>query len=246
MYKLIKHLFIFLLFILPAQLIAMPLIATNLLCKWNDIRILSSNLASQRLWKWLRWADNGDHYDMNFGVNGGMSYQTICLLGNDISQLRHSLIINTVLAVYDPDQEGKIVPKWKIFWMRFNWLALRNPVNYLKIRILGVKSPEFKTIKQKQWNQNTGIIYSTSNLNKIPRISDYEVPGWRTIVLNDNIWEIYLVHRWPILKNKCLRVRLGYKLGHLAEHVTNNDLKRPYLSYVFVIQPFKSFRGITL
>lgn len=88
---------------------------------------------------------------------------------------------------------------WEHLWLRYQWLAFRNPANNLG-RMLGVSRPAVPL------NMHWGN----------PNTSDQGESGYRfTKQFDTDTWELvafefYLV--WAYCATRCLRVRLGWKL----------------------------------
>lgn len=139
--KILHHLFILLFVKIPLQIVAMPVVAIALLFHLKDTRIASSKLEGQRLPKFLSWFDVGDELDIKYGLNGDLGYQAKVFLNADPLP-REKLLFNAICVTYDPEQEGKWVPKSKIYWARFQWLALRNPINNFQYSVLGVPTSQ--------------------------------------------------------------------------------------------------------
>lgn len=104
----------------------------------------------------------------------------------------------------------------KLFWLRFNWLAIRNPANNLG-RELGVAYDDHAFVNR-TGNQNT---------------SDQGEQGvlFNTLHRHGNViaFEFYYVKAWS--KTRCVRIRLGWKLWDNPARL------------VHAINPFDSFTG---
>jgi hypothetical protein len=119
--------------------------------------------------------------------------------------------------------------KWKdpTGWLaRFNWLALRNPVNYFQYAVLGFQVQQ--GWKYKSENNNVG----THSYNKrgIRKTTLYNPDGKK-------YWEWYAV--LPIYGLYHFRARLGYKIGDIT------DLKPgEWVQWVFAITPIKKLKPL--
>lgn len=197
----IRNITILITIVLPLQFAGLFILSIVLLFYLKDKRCNSYKLESQRLPTLFKWWDVGDEYDTRYGINGDLPYQ------------------------YNWDKKSK----WSIYRMRYNWLALRNPVNYLKVRVLGQKITRVNG-KLKMEQSPGGVT-----------IGDWYSPGYvkRNYVESPdvNISEYYLIWVWPFKKDKCVRIRIGHKIGD------GEVYRRRWISWVCVISPWKTFRG---
>lgn len=112
---------------------------------------------------------------------------------------------------------------WKLWWERFNWLALRNPADYFGYK-LGFKVVDKLTRVKSRGNENVGDhLWSDQGY-------------FYQLVYNGNgkkYWEYYLVYKY-YRSNYALRVRIGWKIGAVKRR---NDGR--HLPFVFSITPFK-------
>lgn len=106
-------------------LLGIIILAPVLLFTVRDKRVITSSLNSQRLPRYLRWFDVSDLKDKVYGLNGDLSHQTKHLLGSDHSHMRESVLINALIIIYDRECEGKGIPWYKLWWMRYSWLAFK-------------------------------------------------------------------------------------------------------------------------
>ena len=136
---------------------------------------------------------------------------------------------NYELHLRDDGDDGLSGPhyirsKWKdpTGWLaRFNWLALRNPVNYFQYKVLGFKTEGDWAAKVE--NPNVGT-------------HSYNVRGVRKTELTNGdgkkYWEYYAVI--PLLKSWHFRARLGYKIGDITD--LHDD---EWVQWVFSVTPLK-------
>jgi hypothetical protein len=200
--KILKHLLTLLLVKLPLQLIAIPIVAIELLFHLKDKRTI--NCPDQRLL--LEWFDVGDELDRKYGLNGDLGYQ----------QSRKNP--TTTFGIYK---------------MRLTWLAFRNPINYFQHNILGEHVSNLGDITLK-----SNYINDLKEENELLEVSDWHYAGARKVLLSTGHWEYYIVYKYPFKQDKCLRIRLGYKLGHRPlQHL------RLTVQWVFVFQPWKDYIG---
>lgn len=129
-------------------------------------------------------------------------------------------------SVYDQVMAGELFLKW-------NWLAWRNPINYFGYKYLGfeLRHPYVSTeyYRSPQGYQDIGNSHG-------------DIPGiyYEEITTESGVYyEYYYVHKYtmPLLKGKCFRFRMGWKLGQ------NLDMKEGYVQEAFVISPFMSYSG---
>ena len=232
MLTVIKHILTLLLIIVPLQLLGLIIVALALTLKLKDKRIASSKLESQRLPKLFSWYDVGDPLDRKYGLNGDLGYQSHELVKS--GALREGMLQNAIVLLYDPEFDGKTVPTWKIFWLRYKWLALRNPLNGFKYNKLGVKKDDIKRILlAENW--------VNGKITNIEEVGDWSNPGFRytEVELKDGTVkkEYYWVKK--LSSKKCIRIRIGHKFGHLG----SGDVTRETISWVCAIQPYKSYKG---
>jgi len=114
-------------------------------------------------------------------------------------------------------------------WLRYVWLALRNPANNFGYKVVG-----FKHVG--------GVDYESYG---IPTTSDQSTGGWKAVIARYQgrvvAFELYVVlpysTPWGM---RCVRVRLGWKLWYETAH-------GPVLGYVTqlvgVVNPVMSFTG---
>lgn len=120
-----------------------------------------------------------------------------------------------------------------IYLMRLNWIGLRNPLNNLKRKVLSVPIEDILNVHIKI-NRPVG-----------KTIGDYNYPGIRyveaTTKSGRNVFELYIIYLLPsilwINGPKCVRIRIGYKIGYGLE------VDKPNVQWVNVLQPYKKFAG---
>ena len=111
-------------------------------------------------------------------------------------------------------------PNYTDRYVRWLWL-LRNPINYVSVKILSRpyladRISEYKTTIQKVGNNDySGLRYTTTV----------------------RMFELYYVKNYG--NGRCLRVRIGWKIGEQNETQFNE-----LCSWVFVISPFVTFKGV--
>lgn len=204
--QLIKFLFI----VLPLELLGLIVVAVALIPTLRDRRILQDDLQEQRLSSIFRWFDVGDTIDQKYGLNGDLPYQLRFLDGD---------IVNP--------------SAFKVWRMRYNWLALRNPLNWFQYNVLGIASNSIKKIES-YTNEADGTYFKyiaageasdtlQEYLLEVPEVGNWWNAGKRQIIatLKDGteVREYYVVVLYPkwIKRNGyrlCMRVRVGHKLGH--------------------------------
>lgn len=83
------------------------------------------------------------------------------------------------------------------YWTKYNWLAIRNPLNYFQYSVLGF--------------QFTGK--EQMSISGDPNVGDNtgKVPGFKHIEMDDGHYEYLLVKR--IGQKACIYIRIGHKIG---------------------------------
>lgn len=125
---------------------------------------------------------------------------------------------NDIEPLGDYSRKPAIISAYGIkrIWLRYNWLALRNPANNFGVAMSVRAIPADRFILS--GNQNT---------------SDQGEQGWKfNRMLNGNdtlAFEFYYVKAWG--DKQCLRVRLGWKIGDKPARL------------VCVINPFMTYTG---
>lgn len=208
-YRIVKHLTIYLTISLPLQLVGIVLLAI-VIPFWNKENV--------KLPWFVRWFDLADNYPEFSRTN--------------------------ITYVRDILPQGK--------WIVYNYIALRNPTNYFSYKYLSPRIPEhgdvilsaFVINYQEDVYKDVFIDcrYGRGTLQEIDEqyldIGDRAVPGWSYTEIRDGrsgdvlAYEYYLV--WKYLSSKCVRIRIGYKLGGKPGES---------LQEVFVISPFHTFYG---
>lgn len=223
----------FITIILPLTIIGWFLVPIGLLFRLNDTRHgFSPDLKSQRLPKLLKWFDVGDERDQKYGLNGDLGYQ--CEQYKKISGslvYKNSSIYNHIFTGGQLD-----FTKWQLYRLRCKWLAFRNPLNAFKYTIMGYKV---------QYDEQYSVYHRQS-------ANGLEVTDWANgesgsfyCELNTGVWEYYLVYQYPFKKDKCLRVRMGHKVGQFFEESLQDGTVRSTLSWACTLQPWKTYRGKT-
>jgi hypothetical protein len=127
-----------------------------------------------------------------------------------------------------------------LFIRRYTWLATRNPVNYFQRKIIGSPSP---WILGYHIENHPKYKSPVANSKQATQVGDYvgQSEGWRSVEAYNYgyklLWEYYVVKHYG--NGKCLRMRLGYKLGH-----DPLEQKSGSVQWVFSISPWKTYRGI--
>lgn len=190
--RIIKHLVVYLVIILPLELIGLIVLLLVLPFLSKD---------REDLPRLVRWFDNHELYtkqDIQDGIDG---------LAGDIPFRKKNNIYP-----YGPYNYLRNL------WHRYNWLALRNPLNYFQYKVLGRKRKDVSILKKLVGSPFVGDLKGQKQ-------------GLRYMELDDNIWEIYYVKR--LYGSRGLRVRIGYKIS--------KDNK--YCQWVLVINPFKKIES---
>mgnify|MGYP000172614806 CR=1 FL=1 len=104
------------------------------------------------------------------------------------------------------------------YWLEFNWLVLRNPVNNLSCQYLAVPA----RVEQAYIGNE--------------RVGDKIAGGLYEITMGP-WWEIYWIRPYTVFNSRrCVRFRAGWKIDGTAP----GDL----CAYVFTLNPWKSYLGV--
>lgn len=123
-----------------------------------------------------------------------------------------------------------------LFWERYYWLALRNPINYFSYSKLGHIIQWNPTILK--WNQKL----KGKTAVGVGDIGPHLGQGLLLAELLDSkglVWEVYWIKAYNLFGFKrCIRFRAGHKMGlshwlHPAKH----------LQWVLTINPFQKYTG---
>lgn len=137
-------------------------------------------------------------------------------------------------------------------WQIYSYIALRNPTNYFSYKYLSKKVPDHGDvlvsafcINYQDSTYRDVFLDCRYGRNKLKEVDDNYVdigdraqPGWSYVEIKDGrsgdvlAYEYYLVYRY--LSTKCVRIRIGYKLGGDAGS---------FMQEVFVISPFHTYYG---
>lgn len=128
---------------------------------------------------------------------------------------------------------NKIIPQG--WWIRYCWLAWRNPINYFSYKYLGfLLEPPYKSLTYIKIPESEHDIGDSSQ--------DIEGFYYQEIEVNSKVYyEYYYIYVYTIpftSIQKCIRFRMGWKLGQ------NIYAKYGHVQDVFVISPFHTFSGI--
>ncbi len=120
------------------------------------------------------------------------------------------------------------------YWAKLLWLGCRNPVNYFKYRVLGLKNADIMAYT---------TIYEHPEIEE-EFVGDYRSGGTRYIeakLKNGGFaYEYYLVKPYHLLNYPlCLRLRFGWKIGNPDEP----QKAREYYASAATISLFCPFRG---
>lgn len=183
--RLTKHLLIFLLTTLPLQLQGVILLLPVMLVK--DIG---------KLPRCLRWFDSADPF-----------------VGRDTSVIKS---INNGTSTYYPHvrlPSNSFLRTLVLAWDKYRWLAWRNPINYFQYSVLGFRAYIM--------GEEAHIIKYLDPKDVGKSIGDHAVdaPGYMYIeqrINNSLYYEYYAIIpiKYPFLKKRVLRFRLGYKLSN--------------------------------
>jgi hypothetical protein len=123
----------------------------------------------------------------------------------------------------------KVVPQG--WWVRYCWLAWRNPINYFSYAYLSRRVILRNIDKSKSFEEGDPLVGDSTG----------DHPGFFHVSVEDFdgqvTYEYYYILKWSA--TKCCRIRFGHKVGPLK------DLKDgQYIQGVIVCQPYRSYGGI--
>jgi len=116
------------------------------------------------------------------------------------------------------------------------WLGFRNPINYFKYRVLGIKISDI--------NKNPPPLVEECSDVPGQHVSDYAAGGFRYVELElynqKKYYEYYLIKPYHAFhKPLCFRARIGWKIGHPEEP----QKERSHYAWTCAINPCQPFRG---
>lgn len=101
------------------------------------------------------------------------------------------------------------------YWLEFNWLVLRNPINNFAGHVLAAAMRDYDV-----WGDEP--------------IGDKVAGGFYGVKMGP-YWEYYWIKPYTIFgSRRCVRARIGWKI---------NGTTTPEASFVFVLNPWKTYRG---
>lgn len=111
--------------------------------------------------------------------------------------------------------------KTKSTWLKYCWVAFRNPLNYFGWMVLGVRVPA--NIPDDNIGDATGCQEGFRHLE--------------VVINNTNYYEYYYIKTYNFMnQKKCIRIRVGWKLAGL----TTGKIAQ----WVLVVSPFHSYNGV--
>lgn len=130
-------------------------------------------------------------------------------------------------------------------WLnRFNWIALRNPINNFAYNYLGYVWKGTETIKELQTQANVILPKSLETLPPGILMKDWtvitfidDIGGQFYIEFENGYWQYYKVRSYKIFNNKlCLRISIGWKFKKYW-----NMQPGELVQFVFTVVPFAKF-----
>lgn len=112
------------------------------------------------------------------------------------------------------------------FWARYNFIALRNPLNYFGYAVLGIQVTDTPIVVESNEHYTVGDS-SGKESGFLYQDVDYGV---------HRVYEYYYIYKFS--PTKCFRFRMGYKIGDPKSNKIGS-----YIEQVLVIQPYKSYTG---
>lgn len=110
-----------------------------------------------------------------------------------------------------------------LFWERYYWLALRNPINYFSVEYLGKDKVHVREVHGNPYTSDQG--------------ESGWVYKWGYDIDNSKLEEFYFVYAYKLFsKNLCVRARFGYKLAQWKGSISTTS------GFVFTINPVMPYR----
>lgn len=151
--------------------------------------------------KFLRWYDNGEGYFKGADQADG-------LMGPDYYRKQRNIADKSKLSFL------------RIYCERFNWLVLRNPVNYFKYAIMGLHVKDKLTLVFEDGKPHIG-----------------NDPGLHRLIVKNGdgkeYFEWYGIFKYPFIKYG-FRLRIGHKIKDISD-----DKDGKVIPFVFAPTPFK-------
>jgi hypothetical protein len=121
-----------------------------------------------------------------------------------------------------------------LFWERYYWLALRNPMNYFSVKYLGLPYVEnFRIFGNTETSDQgeSGYVFKEG-------FSDHDaLTSIPCVHSKSNCAEFYYVKAYKLFgKDLCIRFRVGHKLPHTLKGVLI------HAGFVFTFNPFMPYR----
>ncbi len=131
-----------------------------------------------------------------------------------------------------------------IYWERYTWLALRNPINYFSYKILGHKFVAGDTVTKLEGPIDPGMtmdgglkILEMETIRPYPTVLYLGLSSVPMIVYpTKTLYEYHYVKAYTLFGKKlCFWARFGWKINHPSEVITGETTE-----WVFTCNPVKS------
>lgn len=195
-------------------LVVAPLVVLGVVL--TPVALLFTGRNSKRLPKWARWFDN--HDPNGDALDGYYKWKNY----------------------WDGSKPWR--PKYNSLIPRYLWLAWRNPINFFSYYYLGFTIVEGDLVGASfqrwfQWPKSQLLRVSPDPM--WDKIGNQDRSGVRYTELSNGKWEYYRVYVYPFYSTRCLRIRLGWKIGEF-----DDVLPGEHVQFVATVNPFSSFRGL--
>lgn len=129
--------------------------------------------------------------------------------------------------VYDKVMQGGA-------WQKYCWLAWRNPLNYFGYKYLGFSVSNSAQVILDSRTSNNLNLQIGDGIDKCPGTFYIEISNE-----GSKYFEYYKIVKYSFFGQvKCLRIRIGWKIGQ------DHPITTGQCQWVFVVSPFHSYDGI--
>ena len=132
---------------------------------------------------------------------------------------------------------------WKLWYERFIWLAIRNPVNYFQYAVLGLHVSagyellyHYTTLPSDSWKLQVG-----NTKNMYCGFARHDIRSY--MKPKRDYWEYYWVKPYNLFgTRRCIRLRMGWKIGNI-KNLDDHFLQSKAVQFTYNLNPWKTFEG---